>query len=143
MLLLYPLWNRRMPSRIPVIALFLGLPLAAKVYPVDGIVVAVDPAAHTMLVSHRAIPHYMPAMLMPFTAEEPGERAALHPGVRIHFELSVRGARTTARRIQPGGEPDTAIPAPKEKLAPGAELPDFQLTGQDGRTVHTADLCGK
>lgn len=132
-----------MSGKILVLAFLLGLPLAAKTWPVDGIVVALDPAAHTMLVSHRAIGHHMPAMLMPFTAEDPAELATLHPGERIRFELLVTRARTTARHIQPSGGPDAALPAPREKLAIGAELPDFQLTGQDGRAVHTADLCGK
>jgi Copper binding periplasmic protein CusF len=46
--------------------MLLALPLLGKSYAVDGIVVAVDPVARTMLVSHRAIGHYMPAMMMPF-----------------------------------------------------------------------------
>jgi len=132
-----------MLHRIPTIAFFLALPLAAKTYLVDGIVVAIDPAARTMLVSHRAIAHYMPAMLMPFAAENPAELAALHPGAHIRFELSVTKSSTLARHIQPSGEPDAAIPASPEKLALGAELPDFALTDQNGRTVHTAGLRGK
>ena len=46
---------------------------------VDGVVVAVDPAARTMLVSHRPIANYMPAMLMPFRVPDGRELAGLHP----------------------------------------------------------------
>src|SRR5580700_9633118 len=114
-----------MSYRLTTLALLLTLPLAAKTYAVDGIVVAVDPAARTMLVSHRAIAHYMPAMLMPFRAESPAELAPLHPGARILFDLSVTKVQALARNIRLSGAADAEVPAPKEKLAIGASLPDF------------------
>jgi protein SCO1/2 len=132
-----------MSRRLSTLAFLVVLPLAAKTYAVDGIVVVVDPAAHTMLVSHRAIAHYMPAMMMPFRAESAAELAALHPGARIQFDLSVTKAEAIARHIRLSGEADAALPAPKEKLAIGAALPDFELAGQNGRTVCAADLRGK
>src|ERR1700677_4309955 len=132
-----------MPCRLSTLALLLTLPLAAKTYAVDGIVVAVDPAARTMLVSHRAIARYMPAMLMPFHAESAAELAALHPGARIQFDLSVTKAEAVALHIRLSGGADAALPAPKGKLAIGAGLPDFELTDQTVRTVHSADLRGK
>jgi protein SCO1/2 len=132
-----------MPYRISTLAFLLALPLAAKTYAVDGIVVAVDPAARTMLVSHREIAHYMPAMLMPFRAESAADLAALHPGARIQFDLSVTKAEAVARHIRLSGAADAALPTPKEKLAIGAALPDFELTDQNGRAVRTADMRGK
>jgi protein SCO1/2 len=132
-----------MSYRLTTLALLLTLPLAAKTYAVDGIVVAVDPAARTMLVSHRAIAHYMPAMLMPFRAESAAELAALHPGARIQFDLAVTKAEAMARHIRLSGGADAALPASKEKLAIGAALPDFELTGHNGRAVCAADLRGK
>ena len=123
--------------------LILAVPLLAKTYSVDGIVVAVDAAARTMLVSHREIAHYMPAMLMVFRAENEAELAALHPGARIAFELVVTKGRSAARHIRPTGGLDVALPAPAEKLAIGSALPEFQLTDQHGRTLRAADLRGK
>jgi protein SCO1/2 len=119
------------------------VPLMAKTYSVDGIVVAVDAASRTMLVSHRAIAHYMPAMLMPFRSETAAELAPLHPGARIAFDLSVTKGQSVARNIRSTGAPDAAIPPPPEKLAIGAALPGFQLTDQHGRTLRTPDLRGK
>src|SRR5271169_6766106 len=113
-----------MPRLIPTLVFLAGLPLMAKTYAVDGIVVAVDPTARTMLVSHRAIAHYMPAMLMPFRAESAAELAPLHPGARIEFDLSVTKAQALARNIRLSGAADAEIPAPKERLAIGATLPD-------------------
>src|SRR5580700_3235597 len=132
-----------MSYRLTTLALLLTLPLVAKTYAVDGIVVAVDPAARTMLVSHRAIAHYMPAMLMPFRADNAAELAALHPGARIMFDLSITKDQALARNIRLSGAGDAEIPAPKEKLAIGAALPDSQLTDQNGRPVRSADLRGK
>ena len=128
---------------LAIFVFIFSAPVLAKTWSVDGIVVAVDPSARTMLVSHRAIPHYMPAMLMPFRAENAAELASLHPGARIAFLLSVAKGESVARHIRPSGEPDAALPAPAEKLAIGAPLPAFQLTDQHGRTLRAADLRGK
>lgn len=116
--------------------------LFAKTYAVDGIVVAVDPAARTMLVSHRAIGRYMPAMMMPFRAENAAELAPLHPGSRVQFDLEVGRDRSVARHIHATGEADIPSPA-TDRMRIGEALPEFQLTDQDGRTVTAADLRGK
>jgi protein SCO1 len=132
-----------MPYRLLTLAIVAGMPLAAKTYAVDGIVVAVDPAARTVLVSHRAIANYMPAMLMPFRVESAAELATLHPGARIQFDLTVNKTQSVARHIRLSGETGVLLTAPPEKLAIGGALPDFELTAQNGRVVRAADLRGK
>src|SRR5438094_812938 len=109
------------------------LPLLAKSYAVDGIVVAVDPTARTMLVSHRAIAHYMPAMMMPFRVAQSEELSSLHPGARVEFELVVERDHSLARNVRITGETD--IPAAKEHIPIGASMPEFRLMDQAGRTV--------
>jgi len=106
-------------------------------------VVAVDAASRTFLVSHRAIAHYMPAMLMPFRSETAAELQTLHPCARIAFDLAVTKGQSVARNIRKTGAPDVVIPPSPEKLAIGSLLPDFQLTDQHGRTLRTSDLRGK
>ena len=128
---------------LAVLAIIFVAPLPARTYAVDGIVVAVDLAARTVLVSHRAIAHYMPAMLMPFHALTAAELAGLHPGARIAFDLTVEKGQSIARNIRATGSPDAAIPAPAEKLAIGSKLPDFLLTDQHRLTLRTSDLRGK
>jgi protein SCO1 len=125
--------------------LLIALPLAltAKTFPVDGIVVAIDASARTVLVSHREIPRYMPAMMMPFRAESAADLTALHPGMRIAFDLDVGKNTATARRIRAIDGPDAPLPRPPEKLAIGAPLPDFELTDQHGNALRLADLRGK
>lgn len=117
--------------------------LAAKSYPVDGIVVALDPAAHTMLISHRAIAGYMPAMMMPFRVADAAELKALYPGARVEFVLDVGKEHALARDVHKSGAPDAEIPPPAETLPIGAALPDFRLTSQSGAAVSPADLKGK
>jgi len=117
--------------------------LFAKSYPVDGVVVAVDPAARTMLVAHRPIGRFMGAMTMPFRVEDSRELEGLHPGARVGFELVVGKDRSVARKVRRSGGADAEIPPPKEKLAIGAVLPDFELTDQEGRAVRGMDLRGK
>jgi protein SCO1/2 len=129
--------------KLAIFATILCVTLTAKTYTVDGIVVAVDANARTMLVSHRAIGHYMPAMLMPFRAENASELAGLHPGLRIAFELTVAKDRSVARNIRPTGGADVELPASSAKLAVGSPLPDFELTDQQGRIVLAADIRGK
>jgi|SRR5271157_1580766 len=96
--------------------------LAAKSYPVDGIVAALDPAARTMLVSHRPIAGYMPAMMMPFRVADPAELQGLYPGARVAFQLEVAKDHSLARNVRKSGAPDAAIPPPKETLGIGDAL---------------------
>ena len=128
---------------VVVVGLASAAALGAKSYAVDGIVVAVDAANGTMLVSHRPIARYMGAMMMPFRVEDVHELAGLYPGARIQFELAVGKDRSIARHVRRSGGGDAEIPAPKEKLAIGDRLPDFQLTDQEGRMLRAADLRGK
>jgi protein SCO1/2 len=123
-----------MPFWIPLV-------LAAKSFAVDGIVVALDPTARTMLVSHRPIGKYMPAMMMPFRVEQEGELEGLYPGARVQFDLLVSKDRSVARHVRKTG--DGEIPPAKEKLRIGEPLPEFELTDQQGRPVRLADLRGK
>ncbi|MDQ1472430.1 MAG: hypothetical protein QOJ99_3910 [Bryobacterales bacterium] len=115
----------------------------AKSWQVDGIVMAVDSFARTMLVSHRPIVNYMGAMAMPFLVEDASELTGLYPGVRVGFELVVLKDRSFARHIRKSGGADAVIPPPKEKLKIGDVVPDFRLTDEQGNAVSSADLRGK
>lgn len=117
--------------------------LAAKSYTVDGIVVAVDPTARTMLVSHRPIGKYMGAMMMPFRVQDAAELIGLYPGVRIRFELVVGKDRSLARAVRRTGEADAEIAPPKEKLKIGDAVSDFRLTDQEGHEVRLDQFRGQ
>ena len=118
-------------------------PSEARAYLVDGIVIALDPTARTMLVSHRAIGKYMPAMMMPFRVENAQDLAGLYPGVRVQFDLLVSKDRSIARNIRRTGAADAEIPPPKEKLKIGDPLSNFHLTDQSGNPLTLDQLRGK
>jgi len=114
----------------------------AKTYPVDGIVLAVDPAAHTMLVSHRPIAKYMPAMAMPFRVENANDLAPLYPGARVQFDLEIGKEHSLARHVRKAAGADVEIAPAKERLHIGEALPEFRLTDQTGARVTPAALRG-
>lgn len=125
----------------------------AKRYPVEGLVVALDPQRASMLVSHRPVPGLMPAMTMPFAVRNPAELEGLRPGSRVRFDLVVRKGSSYAagvRGAQDAGEltadPEAdsfPIPEPPEKIAPGEAMPDFELLSQHGTPLRLSDLRGR
>ena len=122
--------------------------LFAKTWAVDGIVIAVDPVARTMLVSHRPIVNsrggnYMGAMAMPFRVGSSEELKGLQPGDRVTFELVVDKTKSLARGVRRTGAGPGAIPPPKEKLRIGGALPDFALSDQAGNVVRLSELRGR
>jgi protein SCO1/2 len=132
--------------------IFVATCARARSYTVDAIVLALDPAAQTMIVSHRPIARYMPAMVMPFRVEHPHDLDALYPGARFQFDLVITNRNSLARNVRKSSGADASdaasiaaptIAAPRNQLPIGAGLPDFQLTDQLGRAVQPADLRGK
>jgi protein SCO1/2 len=109
-------------------------------------VLSVDPPGRSMLVSHKAIEGYMPAMAMPFRAAAGEPFDKLRPGARVTFELQVKRDAALARRIQvieANQIDDVRLDAPKEKLAIGAAVPQFTLTAEDGTPVRLSDYAGR
>jgi len=73
--------------------------------PVRGMVAGVNDAELTVIISHRDIPHYVPALSMPFHVRKQAELAGLHPGAQIEFRLVARKSGSYVerlRRIAPG-----------------------------------------
>ncbi len=137
---------------LPLAAAFAAVcGIGATRHPVQGIVVEVDRAQGLMLVSHRAIPGYMPAMVMPFRAEKPAQLDALRPGSRVAFDLIAGKHSSKARNIRlEQGAPAAAknedtfqIPVPANLLKLDAAVPDFALTDQDGREVRLSQFRGR
>lgn len=124
-----------------LISLLFVATLHARSYSVDGVVVAVDAAAKTMLVSHRPIANYMGAMMMPFRVDDARELARLHPGARVTFQLKIAGDRSVASGIVRTGE--SVLPEARKGIAIGEALPQFRLTDSSGAAVTLADLRGK
>jgi protein SCO1/2 len=127
-----------------------------KRYSVRGMVLRVDAASRTFVVSHDAIDGLMSAMIMPFEVREARELAPLAPGAIVEFtlvvgaqagyaaDIRVRKYQTaeqdplTARRLallkKAAGR---AVPP----LAAGQAVPDFTLTDQAGQPVRFSSVA--
>ncbi len=126
---------------LPLVLILAG---CAKHYKVEGLVLKTDPARRTMLVSHRPIEGYMPAMSMEFHAGAKEDLNKLAPGTRVQFTLRVGNKETVATHVKARQTKlDVEAPEPSNKLAIGGRVPDFTLTDQRGRAVRLSDFAGR
>jgi protein SCO1/2 len=127
----------------------LSLTGCAKHYKVEGIVLQSNPAQRTILVSHRPIENYMPAMAMPFHVAPHENIANLTPGTRLGFDLRISKTASIATHLKPrvtkleADGKELRLDPPANKIALGAAVPDFVLTDQANRTVHFSDFRGR
>jgi protein SCO1/2 len=127
-------------------------------YAMTGLVLKVDPAARTVVVSHDAVAGVMPAMSMPFEVRDAGELNGVTAGTRISFTL-VLGPRSshaeqvtvlryesaeqdpfTTRQLRLLEQLTTGAP---KALPVGAMVPDFTLTNQIRKPASLSQLHGK
>jgi len=128
---------------------FLLLTGCAKHYRMEGLILQADPARRTILVSHRPIEGYMPAMTMPFHVAPKEDLSTLVPGARVSFDLHVSKSESIARhlkvrasKLEADGK-EIRVETPPNKVALGAAVPDFVLTDQANRSVRLSDFRGR
>jgi protein SCO1/2 len=130
---------------------------AAERHPVRGMVLKVDAAHKSFLVSHDSIPGVMDAMTMPFDVREPKELEGVLPGMTVEFTLvldrksahvehvRIRQYETaeqdplTARRLKLLNE---MTGARSTAVAVGQGVPDFTLTDQRRRPTSLSQFRG-
>lgn len=123
-----------------------------------GMVLSVDAARRTVVVSHESVPNLMPAMTMPFEARNRRDIEGLVPGAIVSFSLvlskesgyiedvrvvryeSVEQDPLTARRLRLLQQITGTRATP---LAEGQAVPDFTLTDQSGTRVSLSQFRGK
>jgi protein SCO1/2 len=119
--------------------------LFAHRYPVEGIVVETKPELRQMVVAHRPIDNYMPAMTMAFTVAPGVNLRPLTAGTRVQFDLKVDKRSSIAEnvRVQAGVDVLNLPKASVSKVLIGLKMPFFSLLDQAGKTVSLADFGGK
>lgn len=145
-----------------VLAVMLGFcrAQASEAHKARGVVLEVDAAHGSLVVSCDAIPGYMEPMEMPFVVHDPHVLAGLKPGATIRFSIVEQGKALYAENIHP----DAAVnydPEPMEAggltalhnamspsaatkvLSIGQQVPDFALTDQAEKEIHLSQLRGK
>lgn len=109
----------------------------------QGIVVETKPGE--MVVAHRPIENYMPAMTMAFRVGREVDLAKLTPGTRVTFELKVGKHGSLAEKVRASAAlNDLKLPErpPNETLI-GLKMPSFSLIDQSGKMVSLSDFRGK
>lgn len=131
---------------------------AAEHYAMKGVVLKVDPAHKSFVVSHDSVPGLMDAMTMSFDVREPKELEDVTPGMTVEFTLvlerqsahvehvRIRQYETaeqdplTARRLKLLKE---MIGTRSSAVAVGQAVPDFTLIDQDGHPITLAQFRGE
>jgi protein SCO1/2 len=151
--------NPRRFTRLLLVMALATLAYADRKYSGNGLVLKVDPAHESMVVSCNSIPGFMEAMTMPLAVADPKELDNLRPGTMIEFTLVVDANSSRAESIRIHGyqglEPDPLAArrlklldrasrvAASKTVSIGELVPDFTLTGQDGRPVTLSRFKGK
>ena len=140
-----------MLSRLLAIAvgfIFIHPPMWSKTFHAEGLVIKVDPARHSITISHRDIPGFMPAMEMAFTIDPKEKLQDIQPGAHVLFDVVVDKKQIRVRNIRAVQTP--TLPgnsfAPKPSTPPlqaGETVPDFTLIAQDGSTLRLGSLRGR
>lgn len=117
-----------------------------KRYPLDGRVVAVDPAQHQLTVAHNDVPGLMKGMTMPFIVgtNDWWVFKAIAVGDQVHATL-VLSEQAELQDISFSKVSDSAVDGTSQLHVPGPgqQVPDFTLVNQDGRKIQLAQFRGK
>jgi protein SCO1 len=128
-------------------------------YKLAGEVKKVDKEAREVTIHHQAIPGFMEAMTMPFHIEDDAALDDLREGDEVEGKLRVERENGQVKdyRLHDLTVTKPALAAPlvldlsggipklvtrPKRLEPGEMVPDFTLTGQDGKTFKLSDLRG-
>lgn len=114
-------------------------------FPIEGRVVAVDAATHTLTLDHHEIPGYMKAMTMDFAVRDAWVFNVVHPGDTVQATLVVgddaylESVSVTESR----GAAELSSTSPVHLPQKGETPPDFRFTNQEGRPIHLAQFRGE
>jgi protein SCO1/2 len=134
-------------------------PVTTNNYVLKGVVRSVSPETGRVLIHHEAIPGFMGKMTMPFQPADESILGLVRPGDQVegilHVETqdgAVRDYQLRDLKVTKPAPPRTLSVDAKGKvqvrqqpqpLRVGEDVPDFVMTGQDGRPIKLSDLRGK
>ena len=153
---------RRLGSYIGSISMLLccaSLAFAEQRYSVRGLILKLDPAHNSIVISSDAIPGYMDAMSMPYTIRDSKQLEGLKPGMLVDFALVVQQTSSYVENIHvhkyQGLEPDPLAarrlkllnqvvnPSQTKPIVIGESVPDFVLVDQNRDRVTLSKFSGK
>ena len=110
---------------------------------VEGVVLDVNLEYQQVLIDHKEIEGFMPAMTMNFDVADPALLKGVQKGRGVSFRLHYDGERYTVTQIRVLSEGEAAESGLSLGGIPLGAAPAFTLTDQDGATPSLADLRGK
>ena len=153
---------RRLGSYLGSISVLLcgaSLVFAEQRHSVRGLILKLDAAHKSIVVSCDAISGYMDAMAMPFQVIDPKQLESLKPGMLVDFTLVVEQTSSYAENIHAhkyeGIEPDPLAarrlkllnqvvnPSRTKPIITGESVPDFVLVDQTRDRVRLSKFSGK
>jgi protein SCO1 len=122
-------------------------PREGKRYEFKGKVISVNKTERTAFIDHQAVSGYMGAMAMEFDIEDDAGLAKLEAGDLVTATLVVTEEEDWLENliIAKPPVPDANASPGQSSAGPqiGADVPDFALLNQDGKTIHLAQYRGK
>lgn len=118
---------------------------AERRFPIDGRVVSLDPAAHTITLDHHEVVGYMKAMTMDFPVHDAWVFNVAHPGDTVQATLVVSDD-TYLENIsvtQSRGAADLSSTSTAHLPQKGEAVPDFHFINQNGRPIHLSQFRGE
>lgn len=127
---------------------------AAKRYAFTGRIVSIDMQDQSAVIDGDKVPGFMEAMAMSYKIKPPSMLSQIAPGDAISADLvqvqPTENENAAADnywlenvKVTAHGKAPVSGPASQHIPAPGDEVPDFQLTNQDGRRVSLHQYRGK
>jgi len=127
----------------------LAIPESVGEYTVTGVIVAFE-EGDAVLVAHREIAGFMPAMTMPFVFANPRDRERLGLGDVVQFTFRIGASRSQAMNVTVTGRDPVTLAAygavaarNPARLRTGDPVPAFSLVDQDGAPLSEGDLAGR
>jgi protein SCO1 len=134
------------------VAVPMGEGSPAGIYMVTGVVRELRADGSNVVIRHEAIPGFMMAMTMPFTARDPREVAILQPGDQVTFRLLVTDEDSWIDSVTRRGVVEVPAQIDYERarvvrdvepLEVGDMVPDYVFTNQFNQVVRLGDYRGR
>jgi protein SCO1/2 len=118
---------------------------AERRFPIEGRVVAVHPADHSITLNHHEVVGYMKAMTMGFAVRDAWVFNVVHPGDTIQATLVVSGDAhlEDISVTQERAGADISATSPMHLPQKGEAVPDFHFVNQEGRPIHLSQFRGQ
>jgi protein SCO1/2 len=123
--------------------------IAARSFPVRGIILEIRTNNPHVVIRHEAIADYMEAMTMPFQVKNPADLSGLKRGDQVTFQLNVTDSKSWVDHFKKIGtvslEKSKATPPQSITSArnPGNPLLNYKFTNELGQAVSFNDFRGQ